>query len=95
MHRLRSALSIVAAIVGASAAAPTFAEQPAGGARGASVSVSDAEALTIATEAYYYFYPLISMEITRRQLTNIDAGKEPGRGPSTPSVICAPFRPPT
>jgi hypothetical protein len=82
MHRLRSALSIVAAIVGASAAAPTFAEQPAGGARGASVSVSDAEALTIATEAYYYFYPLISMEITRRQLTNIDAGKEPGRGPS-------------
>lgn len=47
----------------------------------ASAGISDAEALTIATEAYHYFYPLVSMELTRRQLTNVDAGKVPGRGP--------------
>ncbi|MBX3317188.1 MAG: DUF1254 domain-containing protein [Phycisphaeraceae bacterium] len=48
----------------------------------ATAPLSDAEALAIATEAYHYFYPLISMDVTRRQLTNIEAGKMPGRGPA-------------
>jgi len=39
------------------------------------------EARTIAVEAYLYFYPLLSMELTRRQCTNGPSGKMPGQGP--------------
>jgi len=35
----------------------------------------------IATESYIYLYPLVIMELTRRQATNIEAGKMPVRGP--------------
>jgi len=38
------------------------------------------EALALATEAYVYAYPLITMEITRRIMTNV-AGPEGNRGP--------------
>jgi len=41
---------------------------------------------SIGLEAYYYFYPMISMELTRRQLTNIEAGVLPGRGPTNSFV---------
>src|SRR5687767_15867607 len=43
--------------------------------------ISEQEAETIAREAYIYLYPLITMDVTRRQLTNIEAGKMTGRGP--------------
>lgn len=39
------------------------------------------ETRAIAEEAYIYFYPLVSMDVTRRQLTNIEADKMTGRGP--------------
>ena len=35
-------------------------------------SVSPEEAHAIGVEAYLYFYPLVSMDITRKQLTNIE-----------------------
>ncbi len=44
-------------------------------------SVTPEEAATIAEEAFIYLYPLITMDISRRQFTNIEAGKMPGRGP--------------
>ena len=31
--------------------------------------------------AYVYFYSLVTMDVTRRQFTNIEPGKEPGKGP--------------
>jgi len=54
------------------AAAETVSPPPA---------ISEAEAHSIGVEAYLYFYPLVTMELTRQQLTNIEPGKEPGRGP--------------
>ena len=41
----------------------------------AASSVSDEEAHAIAVEAYLYFYPLITMDITRKQLTNTEGPK--------------------
>ena len=38
-------------------------------------------AYSIAREAYRFFYPLITMDITRKQCTNMEAGKKPGFGP--------------
>lgn len=43
--------------------------------------VSAEQALDIAVNAYLYFYPLITMDVTRRQTTNIAPGKEFGKGP--------------
>jgi hypothetical protein len=42
---------------------------------------TEQEARAIAVDAYLYFYSLISMDITRKVFTNIEAGKIPGRGP--------------
>ncbi|MGA0595328.1 DUF1254 domain-containing protein [Enterovirga sp. CN4-39] len=45
-------------------------------------AITEQEARDIATEAYVYFYPLVSMDVTRRQFTNVEPGKIPGRGPA-------------
>ncbi len=43
--------------------------------------LSEQEALAIATDAYVYFYPLVTMDVTRKQLTNMEPGKGIG-GPA-------------
>ena len=44
-------------------------------------TLDEQTARLIGVEAYIYLYPLVTMDVTRRQLTNIQAGEMPGRGP--------------
>ncbi|MBI4962406.1 MAG: DUF1254 domain-containing protein [Desulfomonile tiedjei] len=43
--------------------------------------VSEEEAHAIGVQAYVYFYSLITMDVTRKQLTNVEPGKSPIGGP--------------
>jgi hypothetical protein len=43
--------------------------------------VSEQDTYESGMEAYWYTYPLVLMDLTRQQMTNIEAGKMPGRGP--------------
>jgi hypothetical protein len=44
-------------------------------------AITEQEAHAIAVDAYVYFYSLVTMDVTRRQFTNIEPGKELGKGP--------------
>ena len=39
------------------------------------------DAHAIGVDAYLYFYPLVAMELTRKEFTNIESGKELGKCP--------------
>jgi hypothetical protein len=54
------------------AGVPSFAQ---------SAAVTPEEAHSIAVDAYIYFYPLISADVTRVYSTNIEPNKEPLKGP--------------
>jgi hypothetical protein len=43
--------------------------------------LSDDQIDDIGLNAYVYLYPLVTMEVTRRQLTNNPPGEMPGHGP--------------
>ena len=84
MNRKMTALALV--LFG-----PTFAPMAAAGTVSPPAAISDAEAHSIGVEAYLYFYPLVTMELTREQLTNVEPGKEPGRGPMNAFANVAEF----
>ena len=68
----RSTLSwLLGAGLLATLAAPAGAQSP----------ITEEAAHAIGVNAYLYFYPLISADVTRLWSTNIEAGKEPLRGP--------------
>ena len=49
--------------------------------RSAPPAVSEEDAHAIGVAAYLYFYPLVTMDVTRKQFTNIEPGKLPAHGP--------------
>jgi hypothetical protein len=66
-------------------------------AQGAPPPITEQEAHAIGVDAYVYFYPLLTMDISRKQFTNIEPGKEFGKGPmnmfvSVPEYPPANFR---
>jgi hypothetical protein len=56
--------------------------------------ISETDAHTIGVAAYVYFYPLVTMEVTRLQLTNVEPGKELGHGPMNTFSNVPEFPPP-
>ncbi|MGA8692003.1 MAG: DUF1254 domain-containing protein [Methyloceanibacter sp.] len=54
-------------------------------------SITEEEAHAIGVDAYLYFYPLITMELTRLQGTNIEPDKAPLRGPMNTFANAAEF----
>src|SRR5580698_10210828 len=46
-------------------------------------TITEQEAQSIAADAYIYFYPLVTMDVTRKQLTNV----EPGKGVGSPMNV--------
>jgi hypothetical protein len=71
MKRTTGAALAGACMLGMSVALPTTAQ----------TAVTEQEAHAIGIDAYLYFYPLVIMDITRKQSTNIEPGKEFGKGP--------------
>src|SRR5262249_8676783 len=61
----------VAAIIVATSPAPTRAQ----------TEITEQVAHAIGVDAYVYFYPLVTMDVTRLQSTNMEPGKEPLKGP--------------
>ncbi|WP_085723014.1 DUF1254 domain-containing protein [Pseudomonas sp. R37(2017)] len=70
---LPHALTAVSLAVAAAAIFPLASQ--------AQSKITAEEAHAIGVDAYIYFYPLLSMDVTRKQFTNIEPGKEFGKGP--------------
>jgi hypothetical protein len=70
MNRTTIALALLFSLMAASATS-----------RSAHAGITKEEAHAIAVDAYLYFYPLVTMDVTRKQFTNIEPGKELGKGP--------------
>jgi hypothetical protein len=62
-------------------------------AQSAPPAIIEAQAHAIGVDAYLYFYPLISTDITRLTSTNIEVGKEPLKGPMNTFVSAVAYPP--
>lgn len=45
------------------------------------MSTLSSDPRSLSYEAYVYLYPLVTMEVTRRQAINVEPGSRPGFGP--------------
>jgi hypothetical protein len=62
---------IVPTLVARPALAALLAAMLVGGSARAAETISEQDAHAIAVQAYLYFYPLVTMDLTRKQLTNV------------------------
>ena len=79
MQRERIMKSLTIALTLGLLLGPTVA--PVALAQGAPPAITEQEAHAIGVDAYVYFYSLVTMDISRKQFTNIAPGKEFGKGP--------------
>jgi hypothetical protein len=56
-------------------------------------ALSEQEGHAIGVDAYIYLYPLVTMDLTRKQFTNIEPGKEFGKGPMNTFANIAEYPP--
>jgi hypothetical protein len=78
---LASTSVVVASALGSTALMPITQAQAQGAQSGAETPITEQEAHAIGVNAYLYFYSLVTMDISRRVATNVEAGKIPGFGP--------------
>jgi hypothetical protein len=72
------------------AGVPALAQTPAAT---STPALTEDQTRAIAVDAYVYFYPLVTMDVTRKQFTNIEPGKEFGKGPMN-MFVSVPAYPP-
>ena len=81
---LRGILTMILSLCLGAAAAPAALAQ-------AAAPITEQEAHAIAVDAYVYFYSLMSMDITRKQFTNVEPGKDNFKGPMNTFVNVAEY----
>jgi len=69
MKKNRESLALILFALIAPALAPAAIAQSA-------QPITEQEAHAIGVDAYVYFYPLVTMDVTRRQFTNVEPGEE-------------------
>jgi hypothetical protein len=90
---LASTTLAVASALGSTSLAQIIRAQAQTAQGGAETPISEQEAHAIGVDAYLYFYPLILMDLTRKQSTNIEPGKEIAKGPMN-MFVSVPTYPP-
>ena len=82
-HRRNVFLAVaVASAFGLTALKPITGAQAQGSPAVTKSAISEQQAHAIGVDAYLYFYPLVSVAVSRRMATNVDAGKNSRLWPS-------------
>jgi hypothetical protein len=72
---LASTSAAVASALGSAALIQITQAQAQTAPGGVETTITEQEAHAIGVDAYLYFYPLVTMDLTRKQLTNVEPGK--------------------